>query len=78
MSAVEATIEERGNGLPTAGYYVPGDDGNLYLVARIISPIETAQGRANWVRAELIAADWEDCAEEDEFPALAIVGGAQS
>lgn len=69
-----ATIRERGNGLPTAGDYVPGN-GELYRVVRVVGQIHTGQaGEGNWVRAEVELADWDDCAEEDEFRASVEVG----
>jgi len=73
---VEATIEERGNGLPDVGDYVPGDDGGLYIVVTLDGPIHTgsAPGAANYVHATVEPADWSDCDEDAEFPALAILG----
>lgn len=63
----KATIHERGNGLPTADFYVPGNDGELYRIVSI-------DGRsANYVRATVELADWSDCAEEDVFPASAVI-----
>jgi hypothetical protein len=75
-----ATIEERGNGFPPVGSYVPGDDGNLYRVVSFHGPIQTGRGAgaANWVRATVEPADWEDCPEGEEFPAMAIVGNGVS
>ena len=73
--ATQATIEERGNGFPSVGDYVPGDDG-LYRVVSIDSRIETgrAPGCSSWIRATVEEADWEDCDEGEEFPASVLVG----
>jgi len=73
--SMKATIEERGNGFPTAGDYVPGD-GQLYRVVSIDTRIETgsAAGCANWVRATVEEAEWDDCPEGEEYPASVIVG----
>jgi hypothetical protein len=39
--------------------------------------IETGRtpGAGNWCLAELESVDWDDCPEEDEFPASAILDG---
>jgi len=76
MTVYEATIEERGNGFPDVGDYVPGDDGQLYRVVTLTRRIETgtSSGAANWMGATVEEADWDDCAEEDLFPAAAIIG----
>lgn len=68
---MNATITERGNGLPDAGAYVPGTDGELYRVVRITSRIHTGRspGAGNYVHAVVAAADWDDCSEDEEFPA---------
>jgi hypothetical protein len=68
---MNATIVELGNGLPTAGDYVPSSDGNLYRVVSIDGQIQTGRsaGAGNWVLATVELADWGDCDEEDEFPA---------
>ena len=67
---MDATIHEAGNGLPVAGDYVPGNDGNLYLVLSV-GRIETGRspGAGDWCTAEVEDADWDDCDEGDEFPA---------
>lgn len=71
---IAATIHERGNGLPEAGDYVPGDDGELYEVVTIDGRIQTGgSGRGNWVDATVRPADWDDCDEDDVFPAQAVV-----
>lgn len=69
-----ATLNERGNGLPDAGEYVPGDDGQLYRVVDTFGPIHTGSpGGGNYVYAHVELADWSDCAEGEESSALAIV-----
>ncbi len=74
-AAYNATIQERGNGFPDVGDYVPGDDGNLHRVARM-SRIHTGnsmRGDSNYVYAVVECADWSDCDEGDEFPALVVM-----
>jgi len=67
------TIQERGNGFPDAGSYVPGDDGSLYRVVSIEGRIHTANnGAANWIRSSVEQVEWDDCDEADEFPAMVI------
>lgn len=74
-SAIEATIQERGNGLPTAGDYVAGDDGSLYRVVSTRGQIQTGRspGASNWILATVELADWADCNEDEEFPALVVL-----
>lgn len=68
-----ATIQERGNGFPSAGDYVPGDDGNLYLIVSTGGNICThGPGVANDIEAVVELADWDDCDEDEEFPAMVI------
>lgn len=73
---MKVTISERGNGFPGAGDYVPGDDGELYLILRMGRNILTGQARygvANSVPGcEVVLADWDDCDEDEIFPASAI------
>lgn len=66
-----ATIYERGNGFPDVGDYVPGSDGNLYKVVKL-GRIETGRspGASNWMLAKVELAEWSDCEDEEEFPAL--------
>ncbi len=73
--SITATISERGNGLPDAGDYVPGDDGELYEVVSVDNNIQTGRspGEGNWIHAHVRLVDWSDCAEGSEFQALAIV-----
>lgn len=70
-----AEIGERGNGFPDAGDYVPGDDGELYRIVELAScAISThGPGRANTICAFVESAGWDDCEEEDVFPASATV-----
>lgn len=70
---MKATIQERGNGFPSVGDYAPGDDGNLYRIVALSGRIQTAQS-SNYIYAEVESADWLDCPEEDEFPALVVLG----
>ena len=71
---VRATIEERGNGFPDVGDYVPGDDGGLYRVVSTDGRIQTGPaGTANWIRASVESVEWDDCDEGDEFPAMAVL-----
>lgn len=74
-TALEATITEMGNGLPTVGDYVPGDDGGLYRVVALEGPIHTggAAGAANYRHATVEPADWSDVEEDEAFPARATV-----
>jgi hypothetical protein len=74
--ATEATIEERGNGFPDVGDYVPGDDGQLYRIDALDGRIQTgrAPGAANWVRATVTLADWDDVGDDEIAEAMAIVG----
>lgn len=71
---MKAKISERGNGLPTAGDYVAGSDGELYRIESTEGPIHTGSaGCGNYLFATVELADWSDCSEEDEFPALAVL-----
>ena len=74
MSAQNVTIEERGNGLPDVGDYVPGDDGNLWRIVSLIGSIQTGRyaGASNWVRATAEMVGWDDCEEENQFAAMVI------
>lgn len=73
-NVVRATIEERGNGFPDVGDYVPGDDGELYRVVSTDGRIQTGPaGASNWIRASVEAVEWDDCDEEAEFPAMAVL-----
>lgn len=72
---MKATIQERGNGFPSTGDYVPGDDGNLYEVISIGPRIMTGgySGASNYVHATVEVSDWEEVEEGEEFPALAVL-----
>jgi hypothetical protein len=71
---MKATINERGNGLPDVGDYVPGTDGELYRVVSVGSiQVGRSPGCGDWLTAEIDLADWDDCSEEDEFPAQAVI-----
>lgn len=67
--AQTAKIEERGNGFPSVGDYVSGEDGTLYRVLSAGSTIHTTGGRSNWITAQVEECDWSDCDEGDEFQA---------
>lgn len=73
--ATKCTIEERGNGFPVVGDYVPGDDGELYRVVELDHSIQTGNGSgsANWVRAEVELADYDDVDEDDIEDCSAII-----
>jgi hypothetical protein len=77
IATSEATPVERGNGLPTRGDLVPGDDGELYRVISVYGPIHTSpsgSGGGNYVHARLQLADWDDTESDDDvFPASAIL-----
>lgn len=74
-STSKATIEERGNGFPDVGDYVPGDDGNLYKVVTMHSQIITGNGSGtgSYIHATVELADWSDCEEGDEHPSCAVL-----
>ena len=68
----KAIIHETGNGLPGVGDHVPGDDGNLYEIVATDGRISTGSpGVGNSIDAEVTLSDWEDCDEDDVFPARA-------
>lgn len=74
MSRQNATLSERGNGLPDVGDYVPGDDGQLYRVTER-GQLNTGlrPGESNWCRAVVELVDWSDCPDGEEHTAQAIV-----
>jgi hypothetical protein len=74
-STIDATISERGNGFPGKGDYVPGDDGSLYLVVSTNGRIQTGNrsGASNYIHATVELADWSDCEEGEEFPAMVVL-----
>lgn len=65
---IEATVHERGNGLPDVGDFVAGNDGEVYRVLKFRGPIQTgrAPGAGNWIRAEVELADWSDVNDDSE------------
>jgi hypothetical protein len=67
---MRAIIEERGNDFPSVGNYVPGSDGNLYLVTYVSGHIMTQQYKSNTMHCEVVQASWDDCTEDDEFSAM--------
>ena len=71
MTKWNARIVEQGNGLPDAGVYVGGNDGQLYHIVKIERSIHTglAAGDGNWCRALVVDADWDDVEEDEIFPA---------
>lgn len=65
-----ATVHERGNGLPEVGDYVPGSGGNLCRIEAFVGPIHTGRpGSGNYIHALVTEADWDDIADGEEFPA---------
>lgn len=68
MDTIKVRIEERGNGFPDVGRYIPGD-GVLYRVESTDGLIHTSQhpGRGNYIYAEVSEADWDDCDDNDVF-----------
>jgi hypothetical protein len=73
LETITADIEERGNGYPSRGEYVPGSDGELYRVVCEGRTIETGSPGGNRCTGYTLAlASWSD--SPDEYPALAMVG----
>lgn len=71
---IHATIHEAGNGFPDVGDYVPGTDGELYRVVKTSGHIHTsAPGAANYIYADVVLADWGDCADGDEHPSQCVI-----
>lgn len=68
--ALRAVIREAGNGFPADGDYVARDS-ELYRVVSCESTIHTDDraGAANYIYAVLEPADWDDCDDDDVFPA---------
>lgn len=67
----DATVYERGNGLPDVGDYVPDSEGNLWQIAGALGRIETSGHRGNHCDCQVIPADWDDLEEgEEPFPAV--------
>lgn len=76
MATIKATVYEMGNGFPDDGDYVPGTDGELYVIVRSGSRIETGSpGSANRIYdCEIELADWDDVDSEDEVhPSRAVI-----
>lgn len=73
METIEAKIEERGNGFPSAGDYVASTD-DLYRIVEMWGRTETTGLRGNWRRAKVELVDWSECAESDQFPAQVVIG----
>ncbi len=72
---MKAIISEQGNGFPSVGDYCAGG-GYLYRVVELIGQIQTGgscSGVSNWINAKVELVEWEECEEEDEFPALVTV-----
>lgn len=65
---MDAKIIEHGNGFPDVGDYVSDGD-QLYRVLSTGTTIHTTGMRGNWVTAQVEEADWDDCAERDQFTA---------
>lgn len=62
----KARIEERGNGMPTAGDYVAGNDGQLYRIVEI-GYTHAESGKANWAVATVELANWQDTENDNEI-----------
>jgi len=65
-------IRARGNGYPSAGAYVPGNDGSLYRVVHASSSIhiDDSRARGNYIHATVELAEWSDCSESEQFAAI--------
>jgi hypothetical protein len=64
-------IRERGNGYPSPGAYVPGDDGHLYRVVSVCNIcIENDRRKDNYIHADVELVAWAECAECDQFRAI--------
>ena len=75
----DATVYERGNGLPDVGDYVTDDEGNLWEIAGGRGRIETSGHWGNHCDCQVIPADWDDLEEDEEpFPAVALVAYIRS
>lgn len=59
-----ARLIEQGNGFPRVGDYVAGGS-DLYRVVAVDTSIQTTGLRGNWIGADVVAADWDDCDESD-------------
>lgn len=71
---MNATVHERGNGLPDVGDFVAGDDGEVYVVTALIGPIHTGRpGVANYMHAEVELADWRDVDDDNEPTCSAVL-----
>lgn len=68
IECVEATIRERGNGLPDVGDYVAGDDGQLYEVVETTGGIHcspSGSGGGTYMHARVRLADWDDLSDDE-------------
>lgn len=72
METIAATIVEQGNGYPSAGDYVQAD-GELYRVVSTGQNITTGDRRGNAISANLVRANWGDCADGDVHTAKAVI-----
>ena len=70
---MNATIYERGNGMPDVGDYVPGA-GALYRVLEC-GPVRAANypGGSDWCLALVEAVEWDECPEGHEHPSSCVV-----
>lgn len=66
-----AIIYEAGNGFPRKGDHVVcnGDLSRVTDDGAVVHTDTSGRGRANHIFAEIVPADWDDCDEEDVFPA---------
>ncbi len=67
-----ARIYERGSGFPDTGSYVLGVAGIYRVTGESFGPIQTGNRTGNWLSVEVAEADYEDCAEEEIFPAVCV------
>ena len=70
-----ATIIERGNGMPNVGSLVPGDDGELYRIETSTGHIQTGgTGEGYRMAVTVSLADWNDTESDDDvFPCSCIL-----
>lgn len=67
MEEYNATVYERGNGLPKIGDYVAGNDGEVYKVIAVSTQITTnGIGVGNSIRATLEMADWSEIDDDND------------
>jgi len=72
---INATIIERGNGMPDVGTLVPGNDGNLYRIETSIGHIQTGgPGEGYRMAVTVSLADWSDAESDDDvYPCTCVI-----